>query len=125
MKKTYLLLLVFITLSSNLYSQGEANNWFLNIDYWISFNNNTIEAVYPPNSPCGSWMSGYCNFFTTLGCGSSISDAEGNLIMYTNGEVIWNANLDTILYSQYLLGDQRSSQCLTLKTVCRRQYLFL
>lgn len=43
-------------------------------------------------------------------CTSSIADADGNLLFFTDGETLWNANYIVMPNGQNLLGCQSSSQ---------------
>jgi len=78
-------------------AQGEANNWY----FGITFN------TYPPKAITNGQLS------TNEGC-SSISDANGNLLMYTDGRTIWNRNHQTMSNADYfnntgLKGDPSST----------------
>jgi hypothetical protein len=120
-------LMVIVSFSSGIYAQKEADNWFLLNDNLINFSLGYPVLVTPPPGECGSWNSSTCNFFYTFLCGSSISDPEGNLLMYSNGEVIWNAAFDTMPYGQYLAGDYMSSQCVIIPRpgFPKRYYIFV
>ncbi|MBT3209422.1 MAG: hypothetical protein HN347_13825, partial [Bacteroidetes bacterium] len=98
-------------------AQGETNNWILGgVDFFISINNGEPSLITPPvvtGSPVGGIPPvPYHYFYFSSICCSSISDAEGNLLMYSNGELIWNAAFDTMLYGTNLYGNFESSQCL-------------
>lgn len=125
----FYLLLFFIALNVLVgFSQKEANIWILDIDYCIDFNSGTPELVCPPpSSECGNYNQPYCDFFFSTQSGSSICDESGNLLMYTNGEVVWNATYDTMLLGQYLYGNQYSNQCLIIPRpqMPHRYYVFV
>jgi gliding motility-associated-like protein len=74
--KLLLLLLIF---SINTYSQNQTNYWYFGDKSGLHFNNGNMEVLKNSaiDAPAGS---------------SSISDAEGNLLFYTNGQTIWNKN---------------------------------
>ena len=120
-------LVIFYILPLISLGQGEANNWLFTGDYYISFNSGTPDFIVPPPGECGFWSSGTCNFFQSDLCGSSISDKEGNLLLYSNGDVIFNAILDTLLIlNSQIYGNEQSSQCMFIKRpgFNSRYYLF-
>ena len=81
MKKKTLLLLFAICYMVSLYSQNEASNWYFGQNAGLQFNltNGTVTAL----------TNGQLN--TLEGC-TSISDTDGNLLFYSDGRTIWNAN---------------------------------
>lgn len=72
-------------------AQGEANNWYFGSQAGITFNTN------PPSALTNGQLS------TNEGC-SSISDANGNLLMYTDGRTIWNRNHQIMSNADYFNG---------------------
>ncbi len=93
----YSFIIIILLLPQTLLSQGEANNWFLHLDNYISFNSGSPELITPPPATeCPGWEQSYCDFFSTDVAGSSISDKDGNLLLYTNNYVVWNNQFDTI-----------------------------
>ena len=98
MSKFYISFLIFI-IYSNCFSQNEANNWYFGQGAGINFNSASPTAV----------TNG--QLFTLEGC-SSISDANGNLLFYTDGRRVWNRNHTPMLNSTspLLKGDPSSSQ---------------
>lgn len=75
MKKFYLIFL--FTLPLLLFSQGENNNWHFGWQAAINFSTSTPTIVN--NSAINALEA----------CGS-VSDSNGNLLFYMNGEKIWN-----------------------------------
>ena len=73
-------------------AQGEANNWYFGFNAGISFNTN------PPTALSNGQLS------TNEGC-SSISDINGNLLMYTDGQTIWDKNHEVMPNADYLNGE--------------------
>ncbi|TXK74286.1 hypothetical protein [Mesonia sp. HuA40] len=71
------ILLIFNNL--NIQAQGQANNWYFGYNAGINFDNGTPTAI----------TNGQIN--TSEGC-SSISDASGNLLFYSDGRTVWNRN---------------------------------
>ena len=115
----YLIMRIIITiicffLAFQLLGQKQANNWIFYIDNYISFNSGTPELITPPNGECIGWEAAYCDFFFSGYCGSTISDCDGNLLLYSNGEVVWNAGFDTIQYGDVFQGNMFSDQCILL-----------
>jgi gliding motility-associated-like protein len=98
MKKIYFLL-IFLLLSLKLVSQNEATNWYFGIGAGIQFNLalNTVTSVDDGR------------LFTLEGC-ASISDDAGNLLFYTSGETVVNANHEVMPNGFGLFGDESSSQ---------------
>jgi gliding motility-associated-like protein len=101
MKFKILLLLIFM--SSAALAQGEANNWFFGQFGGIKFLEDGSVIPLP-----GGQM------FTSEGC-STISDAEGNLLFYTDGRNVWDRNHVLMPNGNYnagtgLLGDPSSTQ---------------
>ncbi|NEW80542.1 MAG: hypothetical protein GZ086_14220, partial [Gelidibacter sp.] len=95
MKK--LIILLFVLNSLNTFSQGEANFWFFGQGAGINFNNGNATAV------TGSSID------TNEGC-ASFSDANGNLLFYTDGIKVWNKNHLVMPNGTNLLGNPSSSQ---------------
>lgn len=80
------------------FSQGEANNWYFGNKAGITFNGGS-----PPTALTDGAM------ITTEGC-TAISDANGNLLFYTNGNTVFNRNHDTMPNGIGLLGSYSSAQ---------------
>lgn len=101
MKKYAVIALLFITQA--VLAQGEANNWYFGYNAGIKFNNDgTVSQL------TGGQV------FTTEGC-SSISDADGNLLFYTDGRTVWDKSGLIMPNGNYaagtgLLGDPSSTQ---------------
>lgn len=101
------LLVLFLFLSINCFSQGEASNWFFGNRAGIRFNSdNTITTLSTAPNPI--------RIVTDEGC-SSFSDANGNLLLYTDGRTVWDRNHIIMSNGDYnagtgLLGDPSSTQ---------------
>lgn len=101
LKKTTTLLFLFATLW--VFAQKEANNWYFGNYAGIRFNDDgSVTAL------AGSQM------VTSEGC-SSMSDAYGNLLMYSDGRTVWDRNHVIMPNGDYfggtgLLGDPSSTQ---------------
>lgn len=70
--------MLIVFLYTTLCAQGENDNWYFGMMAGVNFSN--------PTTPVVSNNSG---MFANSGCGS-ISDSNGNLLFYTNGDRIWN-----------------------------------
>src|SRR5688572_7206941 len=93
--KKFLLCLVFFP--AILSAQNEANNWLYGHFAGITFNTSTPSAL-----PGGQTQ-------TNEGT-SSISDAAGNLLFYSDGVKVWNRNHIVMPNGTGLHGNQSSSQ---------------
>jgi gliding motility-associated-like protein len=95
------ILSIFLLSFCGAFAQGEANNWYFGFNAGISFN------TIPPTALSNGKLR------TNEGC-SSISDANGNLLMYTDGRTIWNRNHQIMSNADYfnntgLKGDPSST----------------
>lgn len=96
--KTVIYVFVFI-FSLSICAQEQAANWYFGNNAGISFDlaNNTVSSV----------SNG--QLLTAEGC-TSISDSNGNLILYTDGTTIYNAAHAVMENGNNLLGDESSTQ---------------
>jgi len=83
--------LTIIIFGSFCFAQGEANNWYFGQNAGITFNTNPPSAL----------LDGQIN--TNEGC-SSISDANGELLMYTDGRTVWNRMHQIMPNANYFEG---------------------
>lgn len=74
------------------FSQNETNNWYFGKNAGIDFGNGDVAVLED-----GSMI-------TPAGC-SSISDDEGNLMFYTNGQTVWNRNHQIMTNGEGLSGE--------------------
>lgn len=100
--KKLLLLLVFTSFSTLLYCQKEANIWYFGENAGLNFNTTPPTAL----------TDGQIN--TLEGC-SSFSDANGNLLFYSDGIVLYDKNHQIMRYTNgdpanNLKGDPSSTQ---------------
>ena len=111
----FLMLLTPIT----LHAQGEANNWYFGQNAGITFN------TTPPSALTDSKIN------TLEGC-TTISDATGNLLFYTDGRTVWDRNGGIMPNANYnqgngLLGDPSSTSSALIipqPNVENRYYIF-
>lgn len=90
---------LFILFSVSVFAQGEANIWYFGIDAGLNFNTN-------PPSPLLDLPAG---MFSSEGC-STISDGNGNLLFYSNGEKVWNKLHQVMANGADLAGHNSSTQ---------------
>lgn len=91
-------LFIFILgLNYTLVAQKETAKWFFGATAGLDFNSGS------PVPLGGSQMS------TMEGC-TSISDANGNLLMYSDGLTVWNKNHAAMPNGNSLMGDPSSAQ---------------
>ncbi|ARV14468.1 T9SS type B sorting domain-containing protein [Polaribacter sp. SA4-12] len=93
-KKIYIL---FILLSINVFSQREADHWYFGDKAGLHFNAGRLDIL---NDSKMSTFTG----------SSSISDKQGNLIFYTNGQTVWNKNHQIIEDGENLAGELTNTQ---------------
>ncbi len=97
-KKITLLLAFSIILPALLFGQGETSNWYFGNNAGIRFNNNgTVTAL----------TDGRLDTFE--GC-TTISDALGDLLFYTDGIVVYDRNHNIMQNGSGLHGDPSSTQ---------------
>jgi hypothetical protein len=96
MSKHYVFLL-FILIPWRLFSQGEANIWYFGEYAGLDFNSGSPVALTDGQ------------LFSFEGCATQ-SDANGNLLFYTNGNIVWNRNHDTLSNGAGLNGEISSTQ---------------
>lgn len=90
-----LLLVLFACLEAN--AQKQAANWCFGQHAWVSFSTGTPVAA------------GTSTINTREGC-CTISDADGNLLFYSDGVQVWNKNHVQMLNGFGLLGNSSSTQ---------------
>ncbi|MCF6130393.1 T9SS type B sorting domain-containing protein [Flavobacterium sp. AS60] len=74
------------------FSQNETNNWYFGANAGIDFSNGDVT------------IRNNGSMVTPAGC-SSISDNNGNLLFYTNGQTVWNKNHQIMLNGEGLSGE--------------------
>ncbi|WP_452221905.1 T9SS type B sorting domain-containing protein [Lacinutrix salivirga] len=97
MKKILFLLCLLLGLIS--YSQQEAANWYFGDNAGIQFDNATGTVTALTDG----------QLFTEEGC-TSISNNTGELLFYTNGEIVYDRFGDIMPNGTGLLGNQSSTQ---------------
>ena len=92
----YLQLVLLLGVVATTYSQGEANNWYFGQRAGITFN------TTPPTALTDGMLD------TLEGC-TTISDATGNLLFYTDGSNIYTRNHTIMQNGTGLKGDFSST----------------
>ena len=88
---------IILLLSNGLYSQRQADNWYFGDKAGINFNQGNINILN--NSE-----------LNTFAGSSSISDKNGNLVLYTNGQTVWNKNHQIMNNGNGLAGEPENTQ---------------
>jgi gliding motility-associated-like protein len=97
MKKTVKTIIILLLYSHLAVAQKEANIWYFGANSGLDFNNGSPQVLNNGQ------------LVQPEGC-STISDANGNLLLYTQGTVIWNNNHQILSNGTGLLGGSSSSQ---------------
>ena len=112
--KNIILTFLCTLLILNLWSQGESNIWYFGQRAGIDFNGEEPVAL----------LDGAMN--QPEGC-SVMSDANGNLLFYSNGEAVWNQFHDTMPNGRDLMGSFSASQSVIIVPMPRddeKYYVF-
>ena len=101
----YVTIFAFLLISFSSFSQGEASHWYFGNGAGLIFDTNT-NTVAVTNAAAST-------INTNEGC-SSISDFNGNLLLYTDGRNVWDKNHQIMPNADYfggngLLGDPSST----------------
>ncbi len=97
MKKQLILYILLVVSFNLLIAQKEASHWYFGENAGLDFNSGSPVAD----------TSGALN--TIEGC-ATISDANGNLLFYTDGTTVWNRNHAVMPTGSGLFGNSSSSQ---------------
>ncbi|MBT8265905.1 MAG: T9SS type B sorting domain-containing protein [Bacteroidia bacterium] len=97
MKTALKIAIAFILVTSPIYGQREASNWYFGSKAGLDFNSGTPVPL----------LNGQLD--TVEGC-ETFSDSDGNLLFYTDGKMVWNRNHQLMPNGDNLLGSFSSSQ---------------
>ncbi len=88
---------VFLIISFQLFSQNETNHWYFGKNAGLDFSQGgfTVKNDGAMDTPAGT---------------ASISDGNGDLLMYTNGASIWNKNHELMTNGTGLAGEVSLTQ---------------
>lgn len=111
MKKAFFTILTLL-LCQNLFAQNEGNIWYFGYNAGVSFNQGVVrtvdgilegdEAIVPAALTDGA--------VKTLEGVATISDPQGELLFYTDGNSVWNKNHVRMPNGKGLMGDSSSTQ---------------
>jgi gliding motility-associated-like protein len=94
--------------------QNENSNWLLGHNLWIKFNSIPATVTSSPKS------------FECFEGSSAISNKGGQLLMYTNGQTIYNRNGDPMLNGTGLEGKSSAANCLIAKLPgCEERFYYV
>lgn len=85
-------IILFLLITFFCFSQNETNFWYFGKESGLNFNNGNEILL------------GNSNMTAPAGC-SSISDFNGNLLFYSNGNKVWNKNHQIMINGDDLAGD--------------------
>ncbi len=89
--------MLFIGLTLQIFSQGQANIWYFGINAGVDFSSGSPVAL--TNGALATSEGSAC-----------ISDKNGNLLFYTDGIKVWNRNHIQMTNGFGMLGDPSSAQ---------------
>lgn len=103
MKNLYLFILLL--LSCNTFSQQNLQNanWFISVNGAVTF----LPDLYNPTILPGSIIN-------SIESCASVSNQQGELLFYTNGETVWNANHQVMTNGTNLLGHKSTTQMVVI-----------
>ncbi|MDD2529509.1 MAG: PKD domain-containing protein, partial [Lentimicrobiaceae bacterium] len=97
MKRQIIIWLVACLLfGCNSYAQNQANIWYFGYKHGLDFNSGYAEYL----DDCPEWQ-----YYTT-----SISDTNGNLLFFTDGQTVWNKEREIMINGEGLHGDRYNPQ---------------
>ncbi len=97
LKPTFSIILLLCCLAVNSFAQQEAAIWYFGDNAGLDFNSGVPVPL----------LDGQID--TVEGC-ATISDANGSLLFYTDGIIVWNRNHNVMPNGTGLLGDPSSTQ---------------
>lgn len=97
MKNIYIIILLLLASSTSAFSQGETNIWHFGINAGLDFNSLPAVAI----------TDGMVN---AHGGSAAMSDANGNLLFYTQGMTLWDQNHTPMPNGLGLEGHASSTQ---------------
>ncbi|WP_432673043.1 T9SS type B sorting domain-containing protein [Flavobacterium sp. SM2513] len=91
------ILLILIFVPAFCLSQNQTNNWYFGNNAGLNFSNGDVVVVENGGMQ------------TPAGC-ATISDNDGNLLFYTNGQTVWNSNHQVMENGDGLFGQASGNQ---------------
>jgi gliding motility-associated-like protein len=98
----YLIATIFLLAGTIAYSQAETNNWFFGYGAGMEFNGGS-----PTFLPGGQ--------VDTEEGSAAMSDENGNLLFYTDGETVWSSDHSIMANGTGLLGNASTTQTLIIQ----------
>lgn len=96
------LFFLFLTIfCSQGYAQRECGIWYFGDFHGIDLNHDSVQVLTNGG-------------MFTASASATISDKYGNLLFYTNGQTVWNAQHDTMPNGHNLNGDPLSFHCMII-----------
>jgi len=112
MKKIiFILLLISILISNKIYSQRQANIWYFGEYAGLDFNSGKPIPLTDGVLSCWEGVA-------------TMSDSTGKLLLYTDGENVWNAQHKIMPNGQGLFGNQSSTECAIIVPMPLHQNLY-
>ncbi len=96
-KRLPFLILLLSFYLANLVAQGEGNIWYFGKGFGLDFNDGEPKLL----------KDGALNTFEGV---ASISDQNGSLLFYTDGQTVWNAKHQIMPNGEGLMGDSSATQ---------------
>jgi hypothetical protein len=96
-KKIFLFLVIFVQINTSVHGQNEFNIWYFGGNAGLDFNSGTPALL----------TNGALN--TSEGC-ATVSNSSGQLLFYTDGLNVWNANHVVMPNGSGLAGNPSSTQ---------------
>ena len=97
MKLPYLIYITLLLLTNHsLLSQKQANNWYFGDRAAISFAQNFPQPINTSRA-------------NSNGATASVSDSNGKLLFYSNGESVWNSDNEIMLNGSNLAGSKNAT----------------
>jgi len=109
MKNIYIVFILFLGFSA--YSQGENDNWYFGNKAAVNFSGAPValtNSVMNAPEACGS-----------------ISDAQGNLLFYTDGMTIWNRDHKVMQNGTGLAGTVKSAQVQIIGDLVKKERYYV
>ena len=110
-KKTLIIFFFIFQFSNILFAQREANIWYFGTHAGVDFNSGIPIPL----------TDGQINRWEGV---ASFCDSLGNLLLYTDGDSVWNANHEPMENGYNLLGDPSSTESAIIIPYPQRDSLF-
>lgn len=115
MLKKYSILLLLLAIGLSGFAQKENSNWFFGYYAAMTWKTTTSYSATGMYGTANATLTGMPTAIsgspltTSEGC-FSISDADGNLLFFSDGMTIWDKNMDIMTNGSGLTGNKSSAQ---------------